>query len=61
MSSNIVEQVVTEQQNTLTTFVALLTQEEKTQSALKTVEKDKDDKDKGKSKDPIVTDTQCKP
>jgi hypothetical protein len=60
VSTDVVEQVVTEQQNTLTSFVSLLVKEEKAQAEAKETAKDKDDKDKGKSKDPIVTDTQCK-
>jgi outer membrane biosynthesis protein TonB len=63
VSSNIVEQVVTEQKNTLTTFVSLLLKEEKAQADVKEKELDaKAGSDKSKNnKDPIVTDTQCKP
>jgi hypothetical protein len=58
----VVEQVVTEQKNTLTTFVNLLLKEEKAQADVKEKELDAKtgDKDKPKSKDPIITDTQCK-
>jgi hypothetical protein len=64
----VVEQVATEQQNTLTTFVSLLVKEEKAQAETKEKEKEKKDeksggdkKDEKKNKDPIVTDTSCKP
>ena len=63
MSTSIVEQVVTEQKNTLTTFVSLLLKEEKAQADTKEKELDAkkgDDKSRN-TKDPIVTDTQCKP
>jgi hypothetical protein len=62
VAAEVVEQVVTEQKNTLTTFVSLLVKEEKAQADTKEKEHDKgDDQDKRRSKDPIVTDTQCKP
>ena len=54
---------MTEQKNTLTTFVSLLLKEEKAQAETKDKELDAkkgDDKSKN-TKDPIVTDTQCKP
>ena len=54
---------MTEQKNTLSTFVSLLLKEEKSQADAKEKELDAkkgDDKSKA-SKDPIVTDTQCKP
>ena len=63
MSTSVVEQVVTEQKNTLTTFVSLLLKEEKAQADAKEKELDAkkgDDKSRN-NKDPIVTDAQCKP
>ena len=65
MPVSIVEQVVTEQQNSLTTFVSLLVKEEKAQTEAKEKAKDTDEsgekKDEKKNRDPIVTDTSCKP
>ena len=63
MAPSTVEQVVTEQKNTLTTFVTLLLTEEKAQADAKDKEIDakKDDKDKARPKDPIVNDAQCTP
>jgi hypothetical protein len=68
VSPEIVQQVVLQDQNTVTTFVTLLIKEEQKQAedkaaatAAKGDKDDKDSKDTKKNRDPIVTDTSCKP
>jgi hypothetical protein len=60
---NIIEGIVTEQQNTVTNFATLLVQEEKVQEAAREQDKSSDGKADivSKIKDPVATDTTCKP
>jgi hypothetical protein len=53
---NLVTAILTQQENTLTTFVTLLVQEEERQQ-----DQARDEKDKAGFKDQVVNETSCKP